>query len=73
MKEIKTGHILGTLHLRKHVAKIDITFDNKSLNIQYKDSVNLDYKSDDQTIHSNYNGWIQNLTKAIMASTSDPQ
>lgn len=70
MKEISDSHILGTLNLRKHVARVDITFNNKTFNIQYKDSVNLDYESDAKTIHSNYNGWIQNLENAIMAQTS---
>lgn len=70
MKEVSTGHILGTLNLRKHVAVVDITFDNKSFNIQYKHSTNLNYKSSDKTIHSNYNGWIQNLENSIMAQTS---
>ena len=44
MKSISPGHILGILYLRSHVAKVDITFDTNTFNIQYKDSVNLDYK-----------------------------
>ncbi len=73
MKSIAPGHILGVLHLRSHVAKVDITFDTKTFNIQYKDSVNLDYKTEDgaNTIHSNYNGWIHRLVAAIMSQTSD--
>ena len=70
MKSISPGHILGELYLRSHVAKVDITFDTKTFNIQYKDSVNLNYEMEDDTIHSNYNGWIQNLERAIMAQTS---
>jgi hypothetical protein len=63
MKETKPGHILGTLHLRTHVAIVDVNYTTKSYSITYKDSTNLDY--DGTNIHSNYNGWIQNLQKGI--------
>ena len=57
------GKAEGTLVLRDHRAVVDITYDTKSYSIKYKDSSNLQY--DGKTIHSNYNGWIQNLDKAI--------
>jgi len=57
------GRAEGTLVLREHRAVVDITYDTKSYSILYKDSSNLNY--DGKTIHSNYNGWIQNLDKAI--------
>jgi hypothetical protein len=57
-------HIVGKLALRKHLAVIDITFDENSYSIKYKDSTNLGYNG--SSIHSNYNGWIQNLQKAIV-------
>ena len=57
------GRAEGTLALREHRAVVDITYDTKSYSIKYKDSSNLQY--DGKTIHSNYNGWIQNLDKAI--------
>lgn len=63
MKETKPGHILGTLHLRTHVAIVDVDYSTKSYSITYKDSTNLDY--DGTNIHSNYNGWVQNLQKGI--------
>lgn len=57
------GKAEGILVLRDHRAVVDITYDTKSYSITYKDSSNLNY--DGKTIHSNYNGWIQNLDKAI--------
>lgn len=57
------GHLVATLDLRKHQAVVDITHDTKSYSIKYKDSTNLDY--DGTNIHSNYNGWIKNLSVAI--------
>lgn len=64
------GKAEGVLVLRTHRAVVDITYDTKSFSITYKDSVNLDYKAQDRTIHSNYNGWIQNLEKAIRIQTT---
>jgi len=51
------GHIVGTLHLRDHVAVVDIAYDTKSHSIKYKDSGNLQYNADKREIHKNYNGW----------------
>jgi len=71
MKIVKPGLIIGTLYLRTHMAKVNITYDTKSYSINYKDSTNLDYKTNSSShdgqdvIHSNYNGWIQNLNNAI--------
>ena len=64
------GKAEGVLVLRTHRAVVDITYDTRSFNITYKDSVNLDYSETDKTIHSNYNGWIKNLEKAIRAQVT---
>jgi hypothetical protein len=64
------GKAEGVLVLRRHRAVVDITYDTNSFSIHYKDSVNLDYDAQDKTIHSNYNGWIRNLEKAIRAQVS---
>ena len=63
MKKKEPGHIVGTLHLRDHVAVVDINYDNEKYSITYKDSTNLKY--DGTAIHSNYNSWITNLSNAI--------
>jgi hypothetical protein len=68
MNEESPGHIVGTLILRKHMAKVDISYSKTSYSIIYKDSAELSY--DGSTIHSNYNGWIQNLDRAIKNSLS---
>jgi hypothetical protein len=59
------GKMEGVLVLRNHRAVVDINYDAKNYTIKYKDSSNLQY--DGTTIHPNYNGWIQNLDKAIRA------
>ncbi|WP_428088022.1 hypothetical protein [Candidatus Thioglobus sp.] len=57
------GHMVGKLALRRHLAVVDITYNQSSYSIKYVDSSNLNYA--DGKIHTNYNGWIQNLEKAI--------
>lgn len=65
MRPVDPGHIVGTLYLRDHMAQVDVNYDSSTYDIEYKDSRNLRY--DGNNIHSNYNGWIQNLDRAIMA------
>ncbi len=68
MKAKASGHIIGTLYLRTHVAVVDIKYSKKSYNIVYKSSQNLNY--DGTNIHKNYNGWIMNLNRQIQAQLS---
>ncbi len=63
MKQVEPGYILGTLKLRSHVAVVDVRYTTQNYSIKYKDSTNLNY--DGTNIHSNYNGWISNLDRAI--------
>ena len=67
MKEETPGHIVGRIYLRTHMAVVDITYTLDDFSINYKDSNNLKYNAGNNTIHKNYNGWIQNLTNAINA------
>lgn len=63
MRTVKPGLIEGTLNLRTHTAIVDIPFTQKSYSILYKDSTNL--QADGTVIHNNYNGWVENLDRAI--------
>ncbi len=65
------GHLIGRLPIRSHVAVVDIKHNTQTFSITYKDSTNLDYDAEKGKIHSNYNGWIQNLRKAIVREASD--
>jgi hypothetical protein len=65
LEKIKPGLIVATLNLRKHVAQVDINYNTESYSINYKDSKNLQYNEEMETIHSNYNGWVTNLSRAI--------
>jgi hypothetical protein len=65
MKATAPGMIAGTLRLRTHLAVVDIPYTAQTYSIRYRSSENLGY--DGSSIHSNYNGWIQNLDKHIKA------
>lgn len=67
MKAETPGHIVGTLFLRSHMAKVDIIYTLDEYSITYKDSSNLKYNAAANTIHKNYKAWIKNLNKAINA------
>jgi hypothetical protein len=61
----KPGEIIGTLNLRSHQAVVSIPYTSKTYSILYKDSSNLKYDAEKQTIHENYASWIQRLDGAI--------
>lgn len=65
MAVAKPGEIIGTLNVRSHQAVVSIPFTTKKYSILYKDSSNLKYDAEKQTIHENYGGWIQRLDGAI--------
>ena len=65
MAVVKPGQIVGTLNLRSHMAAVDITYNTKTYDITYKNSVNLKYNAEKNTIHENYRGWVMNLDNAI--------
>jgi hypothetical protein len=59
------GLMRGVLNIRDHQALVDIPYDNQRFSIRYAGSSNLNY--DGTSIHPNYNSWVQNLQRAIMA------
>jgi len=64
----KPGLIEAELRLRTHMARVNIHYDTKTYSITYADSHDLAY--DGANIHPNYNGWVQNLDRAIRAQLS---
>jgi hypothetical protein len=70
IKEVQPFLLEGTLHLRTHMARVNIPYSAERYSIVYKDSENLQY--DGKMIHSNYNGWVQNLDKAIKTQLAYP-
>lgn len=61
------GHIVSTLNVREHMAKIDIVYDVQTITIKYLESGELMYaeKKGQRMIHRNYLNWIQNIVNDI--------
>lgn len=68
MREEGSNKLVGTLQLRTHTAVVEIPYSPRAYSVIYRSSVDLQEKSG--TIHKNYNGWVQNLTKGINAQLS---
>ena len=66
--KISDGMMEGVLDIRRHQAIVSIPYNQSTYSIEYKNSTNLKY--DGTKIHSNYNGWIQNLDQAIQEELS---
>lgn len=67
------GKLRGVLNLRSHQAVVSIPYSAKEYSILYSSSIDLKYNSEDRTIHSNYNGWVSNLNRAIQANLASAQ
>jgi hypothetical protein len=68
IKDAGPGKLEGTLRLRDHSAVVEIPYSSARYSITYKSSENL--QAADGKIHKNYNGWIQNLDRAIRTEIS---
>lgn len=62
---IRPGVMSGSLVVRgKHTAMVEITYNKNEYSIKYKNSVNLEHRSDGR-IHPNYNKWVSTLNNNI--------
>ncbi|WP_323846023.1 hypothetical protein [Microbulbifer magnicolonia] len=71
-QEVSPGLIAATINVRKHRAVANIAYNADSYSISYKDSQMLDYNSRRNTIHRNYNRWINNLSISIEKELLNP-
>lgn len=70
-RELSPGVITASLAVRNHLAEVEIPYSGTSYSIIYKSSSNLDYKASDQTIHNQYNNWVDYLRQAIDARLAE--
>lgn len=70
VQAVAEGHIEVQFSVRSHLAFVDITFNEATYSITYKDSHNLDYKESKgrRKIHRNYNKWVQTLNGELQKS-----
>lgn len=63
----EAGRIVSTLNLRAHMARIEVRYDQRAVNIRYLDSGELMYeeKKGERLIHRNYLSWVQNVVQDI--------
>lgn len=64
ISERTDGVLEAVITPRRHMAKVQITFDRKGFSIQYLDSNELLYNG--VKIHRNYNTWVKNLQNDIL-------
>jgi hypothetical protein len=64
-REIAPGLISASLTARSHSAQIEIPYSGSSYSIIYKNSANLKYNAEKQTIHNQYNNWVIYLRQDI--------
>lgn len=68
LEDKEPGMFLATLDVRgKHKIMVSIKYTPENYSLTYHDSVNMRYTKDgeSETIHPNYNRWVQDLRKAI--------
>lgn len=70
-RELSPGVISASLAVRSHMAEVQIPYSGSNYSIIYKNSSNLDYKASDQTIHNQYNNWVNYLRQAIDARLAE--
>lgn len=63
IEAVGPGELVGTLHVRRHVAVVTISHDLHRFSIRYRSSENLRQRG--EQIHPKYNAWVQNLAAAI--------
>ncbi len=63
LNEVEPGHFVATVHVRSHMAQVDIKYSTNNYSVNYKNSDNLLYDGAD--IHRNYNKWIKILQTEI--------
>ena len=64
-REISPGRISASIETRKHMAQIEIPYSGTRYSIIYQNSRNLKYDASKNTIHNQYNNWIDYLRKDI--------
>ncbi len=62
-RSISNGKLEGQIHVRTHMAVIEVKISQEAFSITYRSSDNLNEKSGN--IEHNYNRWIHNLERDI--------
>ncbi len=64
---VAPGKLIGQLTVRgKHYVEVDVEYSSQVFKISYRDSRNMKYNAEKNTIHKRYNSWIENLTNDVI-------
>ena len=63
------GKITARHNRGRHVARVEVLYNSKELDLNYLSSENLNYQMEDGAprIHTTYNNWVQNLERRLAA------
>lgn len=50
---------------RGHVVMVEVTYSPQQYSVNYRNSVHMNYRAADQTIHTSYNVWVQELVENV--------
>ncbi len=65
-QKVSSGNLIGKLIVRgKHYVEVAVKFNSKEYTITYRDSKNMKYDPEKQTIHRRYNSWVENLDNDV--------
>jgi hypothetical protein len=65
------GKLSAVLRVReRHEIHVLIPYDQRFYSVLYESSVNMNYRPQDGTIHSNYNRWVRDFVSTINVSLS---
>jgi hypothetical protein len=60
-----SNRILLTLNSRSYVVRVTVEYSQDEYTVRYKDSENLEYNAEKNSIHKKYFHWVRNLEGAI--------
>lgn len=70
---VRAGVLIGRLNVAgRHLAEVSILYSPQQYSVIYRDSVNLNYRASDSTIHPSYNRWVGQFVDAINLSLGRP-
>ena len=70
---VRAGVLIGRLNVAgRHLAEVNILYTPEQYSVVYRDSINLNYRASDSTIHPSYNKWVGQFVDAIDRSLKKP-
>jgi len=63
---VAAGLLVARLNVAgRHLVEVDIRYGPQYYSVLYRDSINMNYRTADATIHPNYNRWTRELVQSI--------